>query len=82
MNTTTTSWPGPNVIQPGIERPTAMRLAETWRRAHSAMPDHFWPPRPRRWPTRGTTHHAGPFLSARSRTMTMTSTVRRGSAEK
>ena len=29
MNTTTTTWPGPNVIQPGIERPTAMRLAET-----------------------------------------------------
>ena len=29
MNTTTTTWPGPNLIQPGIERPTAMRLAET-----------------------------------------------------
>ena len=29
MNTATTTWPGPNVIQPGIERPTAMRLAET-----------------------------------------------------
>jgi len=29
MNTATTTWPGPYVIQPGIERPTAMRLAET-----------------------------------------------------
>jgi uncharacterized protein (TIGR03083 family) len=29
MNTTTTTWPGPGVIQPAIERPTAMRLAET-----------------------------------------------------
>jgi uncharacterized protein (TIGR03083 family) len=29
MNTTTTAWPGPNAIQPGIERPTAMRLART-----------------------------------------------------
>jgi uncharacterized protein (TIGR03083 family) len=29
MNTTTTTWPGPDVIQPAIERPTAMRLAET-----------------------------------------------------
>ena len=29
MNTTTTTWPGPNVVQPAIERPTAMRLAET-----------------------------------------------------
>jgi uncharacterized protein (TIGR03083 family) len=29
MNTTTTTWPGPNLVQPGIERPTAMRLAET-----------------------------------------------------
>jgi uncharacterized protein (TIGR03083 family) len=25
----TTTWPGPSVIQPGIERPTAMRLART-----------------------------------------------------
>src|SRR5215212_2842441 len=24
-----TTWPGPSVIQPGIERPTAMRLAQT-----------------------------------------------------
>ena len=29
MNTATTTWPSPNVIQPGIERPTAIRLAET-----------------------------------------------------
>jgi hypothetical protein len=29
MNTATTTWPDRNVIQPGIERPTAMRLAET-----------------------------------------------------
>ena len=29
MNTTTTTWLGPDVIQPAIERPTAMRLAET-----------------------------------------------------
>jgi len=30
MNTTTTTtWPGPHVIQPAIERPTAMRLAQT-----------------------------------------------------
>ena len=28
MNTTTMTWPGSSVIQPGIERPTAMRLAE------------------------------------------------------
>jgi uncharacterized protein (TIGR03083 family) len=26
---TTMTWPGPNVVQPGIERPTAMRLAQT-----------------------------------------------------
>jgi uncharacterized protein (TIGR03083 family) len=25
----TTTWPGPSVVQPGIKRPTAMRLAET-----------------------------------------------------
>jgi uncharacterized protein (TIGR03083 family) len=25
----TTTWPGPDVVQPGIERPTAMRLAQT-----------------------------------------------------
>jgi uncharacterized protein (TIGR03083 family) len=25
----TTTWPGPSVVQPGIERPTAMRLAQT-----------------------------------------------------
>ena len=38
MNTTTTTWPGPNVIQPGIERPTAMRLAETeYRRVSDAV---------------------------------------------
>ena len=29
MNTTTTTWPGPDVIQSAIERPTAMRLAQT-----------------------------------------------------
>ena len=29
MNTTTTTWPGPSVVQPAIERPTAMRLAQT-----------------------------------------------------
>ena len=29
MNTTTTTWPGPSLVQPAIERPTAMRLAET-----------------------------------------------------
>ncbi len=29
MIITTTTWPGPNVVQPGIERPTAMRLAAT-----------------------------------------------------
>ena len=30
MNTTTTTtWPGPHVVQPAIERPTAMRLAQT-----------------------------------------------------
>ena len=28
MSTTTTTWPGPNLIQPAIERPTSMRLAE------------------------------------------------------
>ncbi len=27
--TTTTTWPGPNVVRPGIERPTSMRLAHT-----------------------------------------------------
>ena len=29
MNTTTTTWPGTSVVRPAIERPTAMRLAET-----------------------------------------------------
>ena len=29
MIITTTTWPGPNVVQSGIERPTAMRLAAT-----------------------------------------------------
>jgi uncharacterized protein (TIGR03083 family) len=29
MIITTATWPGPGVVQPGIERPTAMRLAET-----------------------------------------------------
>ena len=29
MIITTTTWPGSSVVQPGIERPTAMRLAET-----------------------------------------------------
>ena len=29
MNITTMTWPGSSVVQPGIERPTAMRLAET-----------------------------------------------------
>ena len=29
MNTATVTWPGPDVVQPAIERPTAMRLAET-----------------------------------------------------
>ena len=29
MIITTTSWPGPSVVQPAIERPTAMRLAQT-----------------------------------------------------
>jgi uncharacterized protein (TIGR03083 family) len=29
MNTATTTWPGANVVQPAIERPTAMRLAQT-----------------------------------------------------
>jgi uncharacterized protein (TIGR03083 family) len=29
MNTTTTTWPGLTVVQPAIERPTAMRLAQT-----------------------------------------------------
>ena len=28
MNTTTTTWPGLTVVQPAIERPTAMRLAQ------------------------------------------------------
>src|SRR5215218_9192769 len=27
--TATTSWPGPEVVQPAIQRPTAMRLAAT-----------------------------------------------------
>jgi uncharacterized protein (TIGR03083 family) len=29
MIITTTTWPGPNIVQPTIERPTAMRLAQT-----------------------------------------------------
>jgi uncharacterized protein (TIGR03083 family) len=29
VNTTTTAWPGTSVVQPAIERPTAMRLAQT-----------------------------------------------------
>ena len=29
MNTTTRTWPGRDTVQPGIARPTAMRLAET-----------------------------------------------------
>ncbi len=29
MKTITTAWPGHNTVQPGIDRPTAMRLAET-----------------------------------------------------
>ena len=29
MIITTTTWPGPSVVQPTIERPTAMRLAQT-----------------------------------------------------
>jgi uncharacterized protein (TIGR03083 family) len=29
MIITTATWPGPSVVKPGIERPTAMRLAET-----------------------------------------------------
>lgn len=29
MNTTTTTWPGHDVVQPGLARPAAMRLAET-----------------------------------------------------
>jgi len=29
MNTTTTTWPGPEVVRASIERPTAMRLAQT-----------------------------------------------------
>jgi uncharacterized protein (TIGR03083 family) len=29
MNTATVTWPGPGVVQPAIQRPTAMRLAET-----------------------------------------------------
>ena len=29
MNTTTTTWPARSVVQPAIERPTAMRLAQT-----------------------------------------------------
>jgi hypothetical protein len=29
MNTTTTTWPGSSIVQPAIERPIAMRLAET-----------------------------------------------------
>jgi uncharacterized protein (TIGR03083 family) len=29
MNTTTSTWPGSTVVQPAIERPTAMRLAQT-----------------------------------------------------
>jgi hypothetical protein len=46
------------------------------------LPGALWPPRPPRWPTLGATHHPGPILSARRRTMTVTSTGRRGSAEK
>jgi uncharacterized protein (TIGR03083 family) len=39
MNTaTTTTWPGASVIQPAIERPTSMRLAETeYRRVSDAV---------------------------------------------
>jgi hypothetical protein len=29
VNTATTTWPGPSIVQATIERPTAMRLAET-----------------------------------------------------
>ena len=29
MNTTTRTWPGPDIVQPAIGRPTAIRLAET-----------------------------------------------------
>jgi hypothetical protein len=30
MNPTpTTTWPGPDVVRPAIQRPTAMRLAQT-----------------------------------------------------
>lgn len=29
MTTTTGTWPGPDVVRPALERPTAMRLAET-----------------------------------------------------
>ena len=29
MNTTTTTWPGLTIVQAAIERPTAMRLAQT-----------------------------------------------------
>jgi uncharacterized protein (TIGR03083 family) len=38
MIITATTWPGPSVVQPMIERPTAMRLAETeYRRVTDAV---------------------------------------------
>jgi hypothetical protein len=69
MNTPTTTWPGPNVIQPGIERPTAMRLAETEYQRVTAAVDAL---RPEDWtrpgvgsaPAGGTHRRPGkPFLN-------------------
>lgn len=38
MKTTTTAWPGSDLVLPGIERPTSMRLAETeYRRVADAV---------------------------------------------
>jgi hypothetical protein len=68
MNTPTmTTWPGSRVIQPGIERPTAMRLAQTeyQRVTHAVDALQLRPPRPQPQPTLGAAHHQSPLLSAR-----------------
>jgi uncharacterized protein (TIGR03083 family) len=43
MSTTTTRWPGQAVVQPAIERPTSLRLAETEYRRVAEAVDAFGP---------------------------------------
>jgi uncharacterized protein (TIGR03083 family) len=86
MNTTTTTWPGSSIVQPAIERPIAMRLAETeYQRVTDAvdalqLEDWSWPTDCTEWDVRQLVAHIAGMAQCASSLLEMSRQMRASKA--